>query len=294
MTRIHPIRTGLVQVRRAQMESRGRGPARLANMLFDEEWSEWLPIYAWAIEHDEGIIVVDTGETTRVHERGYHPRWHPFYRRAARFSVHPDEELGPQLRALGIGPRDVRQVVLTHLHTDHAGGLVHLTGSRVWVSREEFHRASGLGGRVQGYLPHRWPKWWQPEFIRFDRPFGPFAEAMALTARGDLLIVSTPGHTPHHVSVLVCGEPSFLLAGDTSYNQRLLLAGKVDGVSPDPRVTRRTLDRILALAKERPLVYLPSHDPDSPTRLAECAVLEVGLVPSSGGRPATHIDSAVA
>jgi N-acyl homoserine lactone hydrolase len=294
MTRIHPIRTGLVQVRRAQMESRGRGPARLTNMLFDEEWSEWLPIYAWAIEHDEGIIVVDTGETTRVHERGYHPRWHPFYRRAARFSVHPDEELGPQLRALGIGPRDVRQVVLTHLHTDHAGGLVHLTGSRVWVSREEFHRASGLGGRAQGYLPHRWPKWWQPEFIRFDRPLGPFAEAMALTARGDVLIVPTPGHTPHHVSVLVCGEPSFLLAGDTSYNQRLLLAGKVDGVSPDPRVTRRTLDRILALAKERPLVYLPSHDPDSATRLADRSVLEVGLAPSFGQGPAPHSDSAVA
>ena len=113
------------------MESRGRGPARLADMLFDEEWSEWLPIYAWAIEHDEGIIVVDTGEAARVHERGYHPRWHPFYRRAARFSVHPDEELGAQLRVLGIRPRDVRQVVLTHLHTDHAGGLIHVTGSRV-------------------------------------------------------------------------------------------------------------------------------------------------------------------
>ena len=103
MTRIHAIRTGLVQVRRPQMESRGRGLARLAHMLFDDEWSEWLPVYAWAIEHDEGIIVVDTGETARVHERGYHPRWHPFYRRAVHFSVHPEEELGPQLRARGIG-----------------------------------------------------------------------------------------------------------------------------------------------------------------------------------------------
>ena len=92
---------------------------------------------------------MDTGETARVHERGYHPRWHPFYRRAARFSVHPDEELGPQLRALGIGPRDVRHVVLTHLHTDHAGGLVHVTGSRVWVARGEFERASGMAGRVR-------------------------------------------------------------------------------------------------------------------------------------------------
>jgi glyoxylase-like metal-dependent hydrolase (beta-lactamase superfamily II) len=212
-----------------------------------------------------------------VHERGYHPRWHPFYRRAARFFVPPEEELGPQLRAMGITQRDVRHVVITHLHTDHAGGLSHVVGSRVWVSRPELDRASGLRGRVQGYLPHRWPKWWQPELIRFERrSVGPFEEAMPLTRRGDVLIIPTPGHTPHHVSVLVCGEPSYLLAGDTSYTDGLLLEGKVDGVSPDPAVTRRTNERIIALAQERPLVYLPSHDPDSVARLAAGSVLRAG------------------
>jgi len=44
MSVVHAIRTGLVQVRRAQMESRGRGVARIAHMLLDEEWSEWLPV----------------------------------------------------------------------------------------------------------------------------------------------------------------------------------------------------------------------------------------------------------
>jgi glyoxylase-like metal-dependent hydrolase (beta-lactamase superfamily II) len=151
--KVHAIRTGLVQVRQAQRESKGRGPARIVNMLFDKEWTEWLPIYAWAIEHAEGVIVVDTGETSRVHQKGYFPGWHPFFRRAARFSVHPGEEIGPQLRELGIAPRDVRDVVLTHLHTDHAGGLAHLTNARSWVSEQEFDRASGLGGRIQGYLP---------------------------------------------------------------------------------------------------------------------------------------------
>jgi N-acyl homoserine lactone hydrolase len=275
MTAIHAIRTGLVQVRRPQMESRGIGPAGIAHMLFDEDWSDWLPIYAWVIMHDEGIIVVDTGETSRVHERGYHPAWHPYYRRAVRFSVHPDEEIGPQLRTLGIAARDVRKVVLTHLHTDHVGGLIHLTGSKTWVSRNELGRANGLGGRVQGYLPHRLPKWWQPEFISFDnRPFGPFEQSMSLTSSGDVLVVPTPGHTPYHVSVVVCGTPSFFLAGDATYNQRLLLEGKVDGVSPDEAISRQTLSHILALAKERPLVYLPSHDPEGAERLVQQSVLK--------------------
>jgi glyoxylase-like metal-dependent hydrolase (beta-lactamase superfamily II) len=295
MTRIHPIRTGLVQVRQAQRESRGGGVSRLTAMLFDAEWTEWLPIYAWAIEHDEGVIVVDTGETARVHERGYHPRWHPFYRRASRFSVHPDEELGPQLRALGIGPRDVRQVVLTHLHTDHAGGLVHVTGSRTWVARGELERAGGIGGRLQGYLPHRWPKWWEPEPIRFERrPLGPFEETMPITARGDVVIVPTPGHTPHHVSVFVSGDPSFLLAGDTSYNQALLVAGTVDGVSPDPSVSKRTLERIVELARRRPLVYLPSHDPESATRLATRELLAPELLVAPARPPAARAPARLA
>src|SRR3954465_1874167 len=118
MTKIHALSTGRVQVRRPQMESVGTGLARMTNMLTSPEWSDWLPIYVWVIEHDEGVIVVDTGETARVHDRGYHPRWHPFYQRAVHFSVQPEEELGPQLRGLGIAARDVKHVVITHLHTD--------------------------------------------------------------------------------------------------------------------------------------------------------------------------------
>jgi len=259
------------------MASRGSRLARAGKMLFDKEWSDWLPIYAWVIEHEEGILLVDTGETARVHENGYHPTWHPFYRRASRFSVHPDEEIGPQLRALGIDARDVRQVALTHLHTDHAGGLIHVTGSKCWVAKGEFEKASGLGGKLQGYLPHRWPKGWRPEFFRFeDRPLGPFPRSMPLTERGDVVAVPTPGHTPDHVSVVVCGSPSFFLAGDVSYSQPLLLAGEVDGISPDQSVARATLNRIKALAAERPLVFLSAHDPESATRLAQRSLLPTG------------------
>ncbi len=276
MSVVHAIRTGVVQVRRAQMESRGKGVARIAHMLLDEEWSEWLPIYAWVIEHEEGVIVVDTGETARVHEPGYHPRWHPFYRRATHFSVHPEEEIGPQLRGLGIAARDVRHVVLTHLHTDHAGGLRHFVGGKIWVSQGEYKRASGFGAKVQGYLPHRWPKWWTPEFLRFDaRPFGPFAQSMPLTSSGDVVVIPTPGHTPDHVSVVVRGSPSYFLAGDTSYNQKLLLAGKVDGVSPKEEISRQTMRKIVALGKERPLVYLPSHDPEGAERLRNGETMQV-------------------
>ena len=87
---------------------------------------------------------------------------------------------------------------------------------------------------------------------------------MPLTRRGDVLIVPTPGHTPHHVSVVVCGDPSFLLAGDTSYNQRLLLAGKVDGVSPDP--ARQPAERSHAYSRSRTNGRWSICRPMTPTR----------------------------
>jgi glyoxylase-like metal-dependent hydrolase (beta-lactamase superfamily II) len=126
-----------------------------------------------------------------------------------------------------------------------------------------------LGGRLNGYLPHRWPKWWQPNALQFrDRAVGPFAQSAAFSSNEEILVIPTPGHTPAHLSVLVQGSPSFLLAGDTSYTQRLLVEGKVDGVSPNEEVSRATLMRIRDLARGRPLVYLPSHDPESEARLA--------------------------
>jgi len=269
MTKVHAIRTGSVRIKISQMAGRGRGLARLGHVLVDREWSDWVPIYAWLIEHGEGLILVDTGETARVHQRGYHPRWHPFFRRASQFQLTPDDEIGPQLRMIGVRPRDIRQIVITHLHTDHAGGAAHLVGQKTWVHPIEWRRAQGFGGQVQGYLPHRWPQWWEPEPLRFESvAFGPFGEGMSLTKRGDVFVVPTPGHTPGHVSVIVRGSPSIFIAGDTSYTQDLLVQGVVDGVSPDEGVARRTNQRILALAREQPLVYLPSHDPESANRLA--------------------------
>jgi N-acyl homoserine lactone hydrolase len=97
------------------------------------------------------VIVVDTGETARTAERGYFPSWHPFHRFGVRLEVAPDEELGAQLRELGIGPRDVRTVVMTHLHTDHAGGLHDFANSEILVSRSELEAASGRRGRLGGY-----------------------------------------------------------------------------------------------------------------------------------------------
>ena len=146
----------------------------------------------------------------------------------SRFEVDREEEIGPQLRALGMGPRDVKRVVLTHLHMDHDGGLSHFPNSEILVAFGELRTASGWPGRIRGYLPNRWPPWFDPVPLDLTaEPFGPFTASRRLTEAGDVLAVATPGHTADHVSIVAQDDDTtFFLAGDTSYNESLMLAGR--------------------------------------------------------------------
>ena len=88
--KIHAIQTGTVAITTKWRTGAGRGRLRLVNTLLDRKWTEPLPIYAFAIEHPEGVIVVDTGETARTSEPGYFPAWQPFFRFAVREQVRPE------------------------------------------------------------------------------------------------------------------------------------------------------------------------------------------------------------
>jgi N-acyl homoserine lactone hydrolase len=268
--RIHAIQTGTVAIKERQRDGEGRNRRNLARVMADGGWTEPLPILAWLIEHPEGLIVVDTGETARVAEPGYFPRWHPYFRFGLRESVAPEQEIGPQLRALGFSTSDVRWVVVSHFHTDHAGGLAHFPDSEIVASKADYEFSRGFMGKARGFLPQRWPEWFAPRLIEPGAtPFGPFPASTTLTAAGDVHLLPTPGHTPGHTSVAVeDGETLFFLAADASYTERLMLDGVADGVSPDPAQARTSLDRIRRLTEQRPTVYLPSHDPESQARLA--------------------------
>jgi glyoxylase-like metal-dependent hydrolase (beta-lactamase superfamily II) len=271
MIKIHPIQTGVVQIKKAQRERRAGGMLRT---LTDRDWTEWLPILSWLIEHPEGLFLVDTGETALTREPGYFPAWHPYFRWAVKTRVELDEEVGPQLRKIGFEPEEVGTVILTHLHSDHTGGLRYFPESRFLASPREFHRAEGFTGKLRGYLPDRWPPRFFPETPQVGRvrKIGPFSPCFPVTSDGAITIIPTRGHTPHHLSVLVTTrEMRFFLAGDASYTQKALLDQHPDGVASNPLAAKNTLSRILALASIRPMVYLPSHDPDALQRLENLA-----------------------
>jgi glyoxylase-like metal-dependent hydrolase (beta-lactamase superfamily II) len=275
--RIHAVQSGLVSIKTCQCYSKGHGAMRLVNTILDRNWTEPLPIYSWAIEHPEGIILIDTGETARTLEPGYFPWWNPYFQFSIKPCLQPEDEVNSRLRAVGIAPEDVRWVILTHMHTDHIGGLHHFPNAEIIISRREYELTGGWGGQLRGYLTQRWPDWLDPCLIEYEpKPIGPFAESFTLTKAGDVCLIPTAGHTGGHLSVLVQLDGlSLFFAGDASYTQQLLLDQIVDGVAQDEAKSRQTLKLILQYVQEFPTVYLPSHDPDAALRLAERSIVSV-------------------
>jgi glyoxylase-like metal-dependent hydrolase (beta-lactamase superfamily II) len=90
----------------------------------------------WAIRRpDGGVVLVDSG----FHRQKFIERWKPVeYER-------PDAALA---RALGVTPDRVTDVVVTHVHWDHADGVDLFPGARVWIQREEYEHHVGPDGAV--------------------------------------------------------------------------------------------------------------------------------------------------
>lgn len=264
--RIHAIQTGWVQVKAQHRELVGPQFARLATIAASSIWTEWLPILCWAIEHPEGLIIVDAGETAQTQDATYFACDKDndfFYNRNLRFEVTPEQEVGPQLRAIGLDPDNARWVVNTHVHSDHMGGLNHFKRSQ-FLSSDDINTKRGV-------LSCRFPSYYKPQHVKFDAAHAMpgFGAAYSLTSANDVLVIPTPGHTKHHQSVLVrTPEVSVLLAGDTSFDDQQLRQGTLAGICEVPDDAEQTLKRLRHLATKTPLVYLPSHDPESMARLA--------------------------
>ena len=243
LVRIVCLVTGHVRAKAGQ-----RGVRRY---VVDEWRDEAMPVNAFLLESTDGSrCLFDTGQTARAAAPRWFPFWHPFFR-LSRFELTPADELPARLRAVGVEPGTVGTVVLSHLHTDHVGGIDAFTHARVIVHRLEWERATGVGGRLRGYLPQRWPDGLEPTLIDFEgEATGPFPASYDIAGDGRLLLVPTPGHTPGHAALLVRDpEQSWLLAGDMAHT-----AAELEVAAP----------AIAAWCEKERITVLTSHDPAAP------------------------------
>lgn len=275
LPRVHAIQTGMVSVNRAfRTRKGGPGPISKIRMLMETSFTEWLPVRAWLIEHPEGNILIDTGERATIMRPDYFQAAGKFaswlMRRICRFRLEDKDEIGPQLATLGLGPREIRWVILTHLHVDHSDGLHYFPDNEILVNEMEWRRPYGS-------FPQLFPAWLKPNLFQFKpEQLDGFDRAYRVTTAGDVLIVPTPGHTYNHASVLLRNPSNgntYLFAGDAMFNQTQLLSGEQAGAHADYALSALTYRAIKTYAHHNPTVLLPTHDLLSDVRLATGEVL---------------------
>jgi len=106
------------------------GRKRAENYIFGDPHDEMTSItyYVWAIKGAHGTFIVDTGfDQAAAKERG-------------RTILHP---VGDSLKALGIEPAEVKNVIATHMHWDHAGNYDLFPNARYHIQDTELAYATG-------------------------------------------------------------------------------------------------------------------------------------------------------
>lgn len=100
------------------------------NFLFDDNHNAPYPIdfFIWVLRRGDEVIVVDTGFDTAEAQA-----------RARPILVEPHTALAP----LGIDGASVKDVIVTHLHFDHAGGMHLFPNARLHLQAAEMAFATG-------------------------------------------------------------------------------------------------------------------------------------------------------
>jgi glyoxylase-like metal-dependent hydrolase (beta-lactamase superfamily II) len=127
-----------------------------------------------------------------------------------------------QIERLGLDPRDVRHIVLSHLDFDHAGGLDDFPQATVHLMAQEATSATRrrtLLDRMR-YRPQQWGTRanWQVHEADAGEPWFGFEKVRALGGlEPDVLMVPLTGHTFGHAGVAVRQHDEWLLYAADAY-----------------------------------------------------------------------------
>ncbi len=178
-----------------------------------------IPTPVQIIEHPKhGLILFDTGLHHSIcdDEAAERHFGHGVRNGFGATGILRDHAIDSQLKKLGYKLNDVRYVIYSHLHLDHAGGMTHFPNAVHVVQRDEIRYA-----------------WWPDPWTRAVYCLNDFASArnyqflevdgdIDLFSDGTMFLTKTPGHAPGHqiLTLNLSHRGKICLAADLSHSQK--------------------------------------------------------------------------
>jgi glyoxylase-like metal-dependent hydrolase (beta-lactamase superfamily II) len=196
----------------------------------------------YLIRHSQGWLLWDTGVSDAIAampqgQAPSDPRMTHWRR---------PKTLVSQLEQLGVKPSDVKLVAVSHSHPDHVGNVGLFPTSMLLVQKAEYEWPTPLGvGRFKPEHP----------VTKLEGDHDVFGD-------GSVVILSTPGHTPGHQSLLVKlpKAGAIVLSGDAAHFKDNWENRRVPEGNVDKDKTLVSMQRIAdTLSKEHAQLWI-NHD----------------------------------
>jgi len=167
-------------------------------------------VTCFLIETNQGPVLVDTGFGT--HDFLTPTRSMKVFLNLMRSPRNVNETALHQLRRLGYKREDVKHIIQTHLHIDHAGGLPDFPHTQVHVLKAEHDHI--ISHRSWEYHPGHWAH--NPNWVLNETRDGKWYDFDALQLEGfepEIWLVPLIGHTPGHTAVAIKQEQAWVVHG---------------------------------------------------------------------------------
>ena len=220
-----------------------------------------IPVNMWVIDHAKGLVVFDTGNNAAVSDGKCKTHWAAGLCDLLKPNQKREDVIDMQLKKLGYQPEQVKVIITSHAHLDHAGNIKLFPKAIHVIQKKELYQA-----------------WWPEKFqgreggvfvmADFDGPARGFnylelEGGYDLFGDGSIMIFPTPGHTLGHQSVKVklASGKTLVLAQDAIWLKENL-EGYPAGINYSVKDYEASIQRLKMIRDLENAELYFGHDPD--------------------------------